>query len=383
VPLALSVRLFGGVGQGRTGATLTLATLLLVGVGGCARPQAPLGGPVPETPLRIIATTPGAMAVSGGFAGPVTLRFERRLSERVTTGSLADAVLVSPQTGELTVRISGETVEVRLEGGFQAGTVYRVTLLPRFRDLYQNVMDEPFEFVFSTGGDIEPNLLAGFVADRLTLRPHPGARVDALPLEGGAVHSAVTGADGVFLLPYLPSGRYEVVAYEDLNRNGTADFLERQDRIQVALNPGDTLLLTELALLAPDTTAARLTAVTLIDSLTVRATFDDPLDPEGTLEGTVARILRPDGNAPEVDALLHLHAWQLLRAAPLAPQADPAAPPPTPSLPTPPAPLPGRELVLQLSRPLLSGVTYQVEVSGLVNLSGVGGGGGTLDLPIP
>ncbi len=363
-----------GVAVTGAAASRRLTTAFLAfALSACARPGAPVGGPVPETPLRVLETTPPHLGRIDPFAGPVELRFERTLSERPTAGSLSDAVIVSPQTGLLTVRVSGDRIEISMEGGFRDATVYRVTLLPRFRDRYQNGMAGPLDVVFSTGPELEPTLLAGMTQDRLTLRALGGARVDAVPLDGGSRRSTVSDGTGVFTFPYMPSGRYALVAYEDRNRSGEADFAERQASVDVGVNVGDTIVVTDLPLLLPDTIAAELERASVLDSLTLGITFDDYLDAEGDLGTVVARLIREGSAAPEVVSILFRWEWDERQAA-AAPdaQATPA-----------PLVLPTRELVLELSRPLIAGAQYRVEIEGVINLNDVPGGGGQAEFEGP
>lgn len=340
----------------------------------CARTGAPVGGPVPETPLRVLETTPPHLGRIDPFEGPVEFRFERTLSERPTEGSPSDAVIVSPQTGLLTVRVSGDRIEISMEGGFRDATVYRVTLLPRFRDRYQNGMAGPLDVVFSTGPELEPTLLAGMTQDRLTLRALGGARVDAVPLDGGSRRSTVSDETGVFTFPYMPSGRYALVAYEDRNRSGEADFAERQASVDVGVNVGDTIVVTDLPLLLPDTIAAELERASVLDSITLGTTFDDYLDAEGDLGTVAARLIREGSAAPEVVSILFRWEWDERRAA-AAPDAQ-ATPAAAPVLPT-------RELVLGLSRPLIAGAQYRIEIEGVINLNDVPDGGGQAEFEGP
>lgn len=260
-------------------------------------------------------------------------------------------------------------MEVSLEEGFREGIVYRITLLPRFQDRYQNRMAAPFDLIFSTGPELAPNLLAGMVTSRLTLDPLPGVRVDALAEGGEFPYSTVADSTGIFTFPHLPEGRYNLVAYDDQNRNRRPDFSERQDSFAQAQNRGDTVIVMELSLLAPDTTAATLEDVARQDSLTLRITFDDYLDPEAGLEGVTARLFREGANAPEIVEILHPHIWRA-RAA----EADDA--PAGPVRPT-------EEIILLLSRPLLTGVTYRLVVEGVPNIAGVPGGGGEIEVEGP
>jgi len=338
---------------------------------GCARTGGvQIGGEVPETPVRVTGSQPEHLERLAPFGGSVRIFFDRTLSERPLQGSPADAVIVSPRTGNVEVTAGRGGLEISMEGGFRAETVYRIIVLPRFRDRFDNTMASRHELIFSTGPDLEPNLLAGFISDRLTLQPAGGMRVDAIPSEGGLVHSAVSDSSGVFTFPYLESGRYTIAAYDDLNRNREPDFLERQDVAEVGLNFGDTLIVTELRLLAPDTTAAVLETVSVLDSITLRMVFDDHLDPDLPLETVQVDLTREGANAPEVVQILRRPDWNRR-------DADPADPPPAG------ADLPDQELVVVLSRPLLPDLTYVLSAAGIRNINGIGDGGGSVEFESP
>ena len=392
--------------------------LLLVSAWGCARATQPRGGPVPETPMQVVETSPEAFAELEPFDDPVRFTFDRRPSERPTDGQLRDAVVVSPRTGEVSVRHRRQGIEVRMEGGFTEEAVYRITLRPTLQDLWRNRLDEGFELFFSTGPEFEPNVLAGIVTDRLTGREVRDIRVDAEPVDGGLIHSTVTDSIGLFTFPFLPANGYRVRAYDDLNRNREPDFMERQDSTEVQVARGDTVIVMDLALLTPDTTAAILSEVEVVDSVTLRLEFDDHLDPERPLDGVRVTLARdPEGPAPAVRQVLYLHQWQALReeeaereaeAAREAPEPDdpdagdpdagpppedPETPPPgVPGDPATPAaapdadpddPLPSTQIFVRLDAPLLPETAYVVTVEEVTNINGVPGGGGELSFETP
>ncbi len=363
-----------------------LPVLLVLVAAGCARQVAPTGGDVPETPMQVIATSPDTFAVVDPFDGWVRFTFDRRLSERPTQGGLRDAVVVSPRTGPVQVRHRRDGIDVRVEGGFTERTVYRVTLLPTLQDLWRNRLIDNFDLFFSTGPGFEPNVLGGVVLDRLTGEEAPGARVDVEPVDGGPLHSTVTDSLGIFTFPYLPANRYRVVAYEDRNRNRAPDFSEPQDSLEVELATADTLIVTDLALLLPDTTPAVLQEVIAVDSITLRLLFDDPIDPELDLETVQVILAREEAEVPATAEFLHRWEWDARRAAEEAARDadDPDEPPPPP--PEPEAddpPLPAFEFVVILESRLEPEVVYEVTVAGLVNLNGVPGGGGTVEVEGP
>lgn len=391
------------------GRGLVLLASLAWGSAGCARPQAPQGGVLPEVPLRAIETRPVHLSTVEPFEDAVEIRFAEVLSERLTEGTLTDAVVVSPRTGEVVVERSGDRIEISVEGGFQAGLLHRITILPRLQDRYQNTMAVPFDLLFSTGPEFEPNLVAGIASDRLTLEPVGEFRVDA-KVEGREEHlSAVADTAGVFSFPYLPSDAYTLVAYEDNNRDGEPGFAEIQDSVRVTVAPGDTLVLADLRLLQPDTTGAVLGDAEVVDSVAIRLTFDDYLDPEAPLDGVEATITGAAG-ALDVSEVLHLAEWESREPAPEPPAPDSgavepaelepdtvaaadtaAAADPDPPDPDDPAaapeeegpPLPAQNLILLLSTPLAPEEMYELDVAGVTNVNGLPDGGGVLELTGP
>lgn len=400
------------------GIRLLLRAGLATGIAACARPQAPQGGVLPEVPLRAVETRPVHLSIVAPFDDPVEIRFAQVVSERLTQGSLADAIVVSPRTGEVLVERSGDRITVSMEGGFRDGTLYRITVLPWLQDRYQNTMEFPFDLLFSTGPDFEPNLVAGLASDGLTFEPVGEYRVDAR-VEGREEHlSALADTAGIFSFPFLPSDAYTLVAYEDTNRDGEPGFNEIQDSVRVTVAPGDTLVLADFLLLEPDSTAAVLTEATAVDSVAVRLTFDDYLDPEAPLDGVEATVtVAEGGGALDIAEVLHLVEWEAREPAPPPdsaaqqdapsdstavqdavaqpdsvaaedlggdPAADQAVPPDSAVAPADEGPtLPARELVLLLSAALVPEEIYEVDVGGVTNVNDLPGGGGVVELSVP
>lgn len=380
----------------------TWALLLAVGMvaWGCARASAPAGGPPDLVPPFVVEVVPDTFALLEGRIDRVTLRFSERISERPSRGGWADAVTVSPESGEVRVRHRREALEIRTSEGFRPGQVYRVSLAPVVRDLFQNTMLDPFELVFSTGGEFEPTVLAGMVWDRISGEPLPDHRVEAITgSDPDTRQVARTDSAGIFALRYIPQGDYQVVAYQDRNRNRELDESEPRGSATARVVPADTVVVM-LAVLEPDTTPATVTRVELQDSLTIRVVLDDALDPEAPLDGVRWRLVRVADSVevPIIRGVYHRSGLEALRRADreaegldpdeeeppaaAAPRAPPgrAAPPTT----TPDGrPLPTRELFLPLSITMARGEPHRLELEGIVNIHGVPGGGGEGPLELP
>ncbi len=263
----------------RSRLAMALGAALLTGLAGaCAQQGQPPGGPEDRRPPVVVSTEPDTFAMLGEFRGPVRFRFDERISERTTSGTMDDAVIVSPRTGDVRVRPGRRELTVEVDGGFLPGVVYRVTLLPVVSDLFNNQLRDPFEIVFSTGGELIESAVAGLAWDRVSGEGVESLEVLAIAQEDSAVHVARTDSGGIYAFRYLPPGRYRLVAFEDRNRDQAVDAMEVQGTRSVLLSGPDTLLV-DVGVLQPDTTPARLTALQVLDSVTIVLEFDDYLNP--------------------------------------------------------------------------------------------------------
>jgi len=272
----------------------------------------------------VVSTTPDTFAVVPDFSAQIRFEFDERISEQAAGGTLNEAIVVSPRPAGLRVRHERRSLVIDVDGGFEPDRVYRVTLLPMVSDLFGNPMTDPFELVFSTGPTPVPTTIAGIVWDRVTGRGVRDYEVRAVGTVGdSAQYLAMTDDDGVFALRFLPatvegaigrSGRFQLTAFEDRNRNGTVDVMEVQGA-RVGLVPEADTLYLDIAVLQPDTTPAEVTSVTALDSITVLIELDDYLDPDLPLAGVIVTVLDEDSAGVAAASVFHEHEYVEYAAA--------------------------------------------------------------------
>jgi hypothetical protein len=394
-----------------------VAPLLLLLAGGCAKISAPVGGVVDREPPRVLATDPEPFAVVEGWDGPVVIRFDERISEK----RIQESILVSPETGAARIKKGRSELRVSLEGGWRPGQIYRVVVLPVLQDLFNNPLREEIELIFSTGPEIPATVLAGLATDRLTGKPAAGARVEALNQADSTKYVALSDTAGFFALRHIPAGAYEMRSYLDRNRSGRLDYSEPQDSGVVTLGAADTTIVS-YALLPADTTPARLVRAEERDSLQLRLTLDDYLDPLESLAGVRVEIRElPDSIPVEGARVMHVHEFERSRAeeraaeaavraaADTVPAAEDTHRAPAGAIRTPagairtpadairaaaasvsagedtePAtaeagePLPVRELVVIPEVPLARKTRYWIAITGVRNINGIEGGEGSV-----
>jgi hypothetical protein len=355
-------------------------SLALVLAGACARPYPPPGGEQDTTPPGLTGVTPEALAVLPEYTGPVVFRFNERLSERGFAESL---VVVSPLDGAVRVERGRRDVRVSIDGGWRPNRVYRVIIEPGLRDMFGNTRRDAVELVFSTGPPVPSTAVAGIVEDRLSGRGADAAIVTAVRRADTVAYMALADSAGFFALRHLPLGVYDLRAYSDQNRNRRRDFAEPVDSGRsISLgSPADTIT-AMFTLMPADTTAPHVSDADVADSLHVRVSFDDFLEPSDSLVRVQGRVVTlPDSmEYAVVVGGLHPTVWERERPVTVDTSAS-AADTLTPRLPArtpPPRPddrmLPSRELIVRLDRPLRPG-RFVITVTNAVNLSGLTGGG--------
>ncbi len=256
--------------------------LLVPAAATCAQPESPPGGPEDLVPPVVLETTPDTFAFVEPGVREFHVRFNERISERPRAGQLDDAVVISPSIGDVRVRHGRDAIRIESQDGLQPGIVYRVTVLPVINDMFSNSLRDPFDLVLSTGPEFVPNVVAGMVEDRITGQAVPDVRVMARFGEGDdtLTHWNYTGTDGVFSLRYVPAAPFEVLAWQDRDRNA-----EIGDEPQSSSTGGEfarspDTVFTILTLIEPDTTPPFLSSVTVQDSVTLHFEFDDYLEPD-------------------------------------------------------------------------------------------------------
>jgi hypothetical protein len=274
-----------------------LTACLIVLLAACANAGDPPGGPPDVTPPTVVAIDPDSGVVLSQPPREASIVFDEVVDERVV-GNQADfkyAVILSPDGGATRVSWERDRLTVRPRAGFKPGRLYRIELLPVITDLRKNRMRIGKVVVFSTGPEIPSARLSGAIVDWVGGHPVPRALVEALLLPDSLSYRTLADSSGGFTLGPLPPGHYIVFGVMDTNGDRRRGTREAFDSAVVTLDTAATL---EMFAFAHDSTAPRLRQVEGVDSLTLRLTFDRPLDPTVPMDtGNVRVALLADSTA--------------------------------------------------------------------------------------
>ncbi len=264
--------------------------LLLALIAACASTGDPPGGAPDRTPPTVLSVSPESGAVLGAPPAEARITFDEVISER-TGGQPPDisaAVLLSPTAEAVRVQWKRDHITVRPKSGFQAGRIYHLELLPVITDLRTNRMRAGRTIVFSTGPAIPDSRLEGTVVDWVAGRPAARALIEAVLMPDSLVYRTLADSGGVFRLSQVPPGHYRVYGVIDQNNDRRRGLREIYDSAGVDLDSVAPPL--ELYAFARDTVGPRLRQTEVVDSMTLKLTFDRPLDPTLVLDTAMVTV---------------------------------------------------------------------------------------------
>jgi hypothetical protein len=252
--------------------------VLFAGIVACASEQFPPGGPERHAPPKLLETIPETNAVNVKTNRAV-FRFDEVVSELPSGLEHLDQLfLVSPSQRKSPVSAAWHRTHISLSphGGFRPNTTYTITMLPGLTDLRGNTAKNGFTLTFSTGPTIPATVVRGVVFDWVKGTTAPKAMVEAwAPPDTMTIWVAVADSNGRFTLPHLPSGRYTVRGYIDQNNDRKLQTRELWDSAGVNLTDSANV---ELLTFLHDTIGPRISEARIVDSVTLRLTFDKGVD---------------------------------------------------------------------------------------------------------
>jgi hypothetical protein len=378
-----------------------LIAVALLGLG-CASPGMPPGGPPDAAAPEIVSITPDSGKV-GVKPKEVLFRFDEVVSERPPGATtLGDLFLISPRDGVPQASWHREVIGVRPSHGWRNNTPYTVIMMRGLADLRGNVRNTGASTFFSTGSTIPETRISGSVFDWVAGTPAKGAIVESfVPPDTLHPYVALVDSNGLFAIEHVPPARYVLRAYIDRNKNLSVDPSEPWDSVGITLS--DSVQST-LLIFVHDTVPPRLRELRYVDSVTIQAAFDRPIDPAQTLGVANFAVTGPDSTAIPI-ASVNPPAADTTAARPGAPAPAPAPAPAaaavrpagrarpaltrpdtTAAAPKPvmPKPSPVSEVVIKLQRTLTPKAAYRVRAIGIRGLLGkVGDSERTLTIPAP
>ena len=346
----------------------------------CASPGMPPGGPPDVAAPQIVSIVPDSGTV-GVKPKEVIFHFDEVVSEKPPSATtLADLFLISPRDGVPSVSWHRDAITVKPSHGWRNNTPYSVILLRGLADIRGNVRNTGATTFFSTGPTIPHTRISGQVFDWVAGTPAVGALVESfVPPDSLHPFVALVDSTGGFTLDHLPSGRYTVRTYVDRNKNLSIDPSEPWDSATVNLTDS---VQKEFLVFAHDTVPPRIRDIEVVDSLSLRVTFDKAIDPTQTLSAANFTLTAPDSTHVPIASAGPAQKDTTLKVTPTearppatrqpAGRAPTRAPADTTTVPkrVMSRPSPVAIVIVKLQHPLVPKTVYHVRAIGIRGLTG-------------
>jgi hypothetical protein len=192
---------------------------------GCARVGAPTGGIKDTTPPSYLKGTPGNRSTHFS-AKEIELEFDEYLQLK----DLNKELMISPPLEKKPdIRLKGKSIRINLENKLLPNTTYTFNFGNAIVDNNEGNPLPDFEYVFSTGDNIDSLAVTGKVLDAFSHKPADEAEVmmimlydnlaDSAPLKEIPRYVGRANRNGLFSINNIKTDTFRVVALNDANNN--------------------------------------------------------------------------------------------------------------------------------------------------------------------
>lgn len=188
----------------------------------CATVVPPSGGEVDKTPPVVKSFNPENFS-RNFHKNKVVIKFD----EFVVLDKLSQQLVVSPQMPEKPdVKIQGKKVIIHLPDSLSENTTYTIFFGNAIVNYKENIPVANFQYVLSTGDEVDSLMIDGMVVNAFDHKPSDGAFVmlyqnydDSIPYKERPYYLTKVESNGHFLLNNIHAGKYKLFVLKDMNSN--------------------------------------------------------------------------------------------------------------------------------------------------------------------
>lgn len=211
----------------RSSRNLSILTLVLLLVSlflpNCAKVGTVTGGPKDTIPPSVLQSQPPFKA-TGIYPRKIILTFNEFLDLK----NIQQELLVSPPLHKQPeVKLKGKKIEIVIEDTLKENTTYTLNFGNAITDFTENNPVPGFLYVFSTGSYVDSFAVKGSVISSYDLKV-PKEQVmlmlydqlsDSAPYHLKPLYVGRADKNGIFHIPFLKAGTYNIIALADANNN--------------------------------------------------------------------------------------------------------------------------------------------------------------------
>jgi uncharacterized protein (DUF2141 family) len=188
----------------------------------CAIQKTPSGGPVDKAAPVAIIEVPENESVNFN-SGEIVISFD----EYVTLKNQYKEILINPPLEENPdIKLKGKSLHIKFNSALKDSTTYSLQFGSAIADLTEGNVLTDYQYVFSTGDEIDSLILQGRVEDAFTKEAVENIKVVLYHADNDTgissqkpMYFSRSNKNGEFSFKNIKHGRYQVFAIEDLNSN--------------------------------------------------------------------------------------------------------------------------------------------------------------------
>jgi len=200
--------------------------IFIILLAACASQTTPTGGPKDETPPKLIRSIPDNLTLN--FNSQI---IELTFDEYVKVQKQKEQIIITPSIeGEYEITIKKNKVSINFPEPFEEKTTYTINFREAIQDITESNPAENLKLTFSTGNYIDSLSIAGNVYDVLGYKLADNITVglirdiDTLDIFNyRPLYFTRTDKSGRFQLENIKPGRYNLYAFNDINKNLKVD----------------------------------------------------------------------------------------------------------------------------------------------------------------
>ncbi len=189
----------------------------------CAQITPLTGGKKDILPPKLIEAIPNN-ASTNFISNKIELKFD----EYVSLKDLSNQLIITPQTNQLPdIQAVGKSIKILFNEALLPNTTYKLSFGNSIVDMRESNPLSNFEYVFSTGNNIDSLSINGRIENALTNKSaenilvglYPSNSSDSIIYNEKPLYISKTNSSGNFSFNYLSNKNYKIIGIKDDNKN--------------------------------------------------------------------------------------------------------------------------------------------------------------------
>lgn len=175
---------------------------------------------------------------------------EIKFNEFIQLNNPTEQIIISPPLETKPEFVNkGRLLEIKFKDKLQPNTTYTINFGNAIGDNKENNLVKDFNYVFSTGGLIDSNFIAGKIENAFTNQPESNVTIGLYDVDGyndsttikyKPVYMSKTNESGIFSINNLPAQTFKLIAFKDENKNLKKEVTEQVAFINNNVNSTDS-----------------------------------------------------------------------------------------------------------------------------------------------